>query len=353
MFLTSNYQPVKTDHKNFSKVFNEILDETSSLEIVTGYVSEKSIKHLSDHILKKGRPTLNLIIGMHYFDKFTHSQYNAAIELEKFLENYSLGSVHLITSFPFHGKLYSFKWDGNSVCIIGSSNLDNIILKNPKIQYETDFLINDELQVKNINSFIYDIRENSSQKLSSLNIKEFRNTNNLLEGLSAVKKLEKHEVNDFKTKVITSDGFSLPLKPYEVAGRSNLHTHLGKGRENKSTGITLPRSWYEVELIIPFKILENPRYPNNKELFQVVTDDGYKFECKTSGTNGKNLRSVEDLKKLGKWIKGRMLEAGVVRAGENITQETLDNYGRDTIGFYPTEEKNTWFMDFSTRNTKE
>ena len=143
------------------------------------------------------------------------------------------------------------------------------------------------------------------------------------------------------------EGFLLPLKPFELAGKSNLHTHLGKGRENTSTGIVLPRSWYEVELIIPTEILEDSRYPNNKEPFQVVTDDGYKFECKTSGDNGKNLRSVDDLKKLGKWIKGRMQDANVIRPGGNITQDTLIAYGRNNIGFYPTGEDGVWYMDFS------
>lgn len=346
MFLTSNYQPVKTSHKRFPEVFNDLLDLSTSLSIVTGYVSERSIKYLEEYIFSNGRPKLNLIIGMHYFDRFTHSQYAAALELENFLENSELGAVNLVTSFPFHGKLYSFKSESNPACIIGSSNLNNILPHNPLIQYETDILVNDAQSLTDISSFIDRLHRDASQKLSAVDIKDFRQTNNLLEGLSAVQKLEENQVEDVKAK-ISGDGFKLPLKPYEKAGKSNLHPYLGKGRENTSTGIVLPRSWYEVELIVPKAILDDPAYPEKNSVFYTVTDDGYRFECKTSGDYGKNLRSVDDLKKLGKWIKGRMQNAGVIKAGEKITQETLDAYGRDYIAMYPTSNEKEWFLDFS------
>ena len=192
MFLVSNYQPIKTKLKSFPEVFNTLLNQSKSLEIVTGYVSEKSIKYLAEHILKNGGPTLNLTVGMHYFDKFTYSQYTAALELESFLEKYSLGAVNLITSFPFHGKIYSFGGGDAPKCIMGSSNLDNIVFKNPRVQYETDILVKNEEDVNNINAFILDLKENSSSRLSNIEINEFRKTNNLLEGLSAVDKLEPH-----------------------------------------------------------------------------------------------------------------------------------------------------------------
>jgi hypothetical protein len=88
-------------------------------------------------------------------------------------------------------------------------------------------------------------------------------------------------------------------------------------------------------------------------VFDVVTDDGYRFECKTSGDYGKNLRSTDDLKKFGKWIKGRMQNAGVVKIGERITQETLDAYGRDHIAMYPTSNEKEWFLDFSRGGDSE
>src|SRR5699024_6717628 len=100
----SNYQPLKTSHDSFSEKFNQLLSSSESVNLVTGYVSEKSIRHLEEFIFRNGAPYVNLIIGMHYFDRFTHSQYTASLELENFLESSSLGSVKLVTSFPFHGK---------------------------------------------------------------------------------------------------------------------------------------------------------------------------------------------------------------------------------------------------------
>lgn len=346
MFLTSNYQPLKTSHESFSEVFNQLLRSSKSVDLVTGYVSEKSIRHLEEFIFSNGSPYINLIIGMHYFDKFTHSQYTAALELENFLEKSSLGSVRLVTSFPFHGKMYSFNNGSEKSCLIGSSNLDNILPHKSKVQYETDILITDNEYVREVGSFINSLYDDASQKLSAIEIDQFKHTNNLLEDLSGVQQLDDEQLLKFRSKVNVEKKFKLPLKPYEKAGKSNLHPYLGKGRENKSTGVVLPRSWYEVELIVPKSILDDPIYPDKHDVFHVVTDDGYRFECKTSGDYGKNFRSVDDLKKLGKWIKGRMQNAGVLKAGEKITEETLEAYGRDDIEMFPTTEKDEWFLNF-------
>jgi hypothetical protein len=135
--------------------------------------------------------------------------------------------------------------------------MNNIVPNNPHVQYETDLLINDARSLADISSFIDRLYNNASQKLSTVEVKGFRKTNNLLEELSGAQKLDENEVREVKAK-ITADSFKLPLKPYEKAGKSNLHPYLGKGRENTSTGIVLPRSWYEVELIVPKEILDDP-----------------------------------------------------------------------------------------------
>lgn len=52
--------------------------------------------------------TLNLIIGMHYFDYFTKVQYDAAMHLNDFLAGNQMGGVRLVKAFRYHGKLYSY-----------------------------------------------------------------------------------------------------------------------------------------------------------------------------------------------------------------------------------------------------
>ena len=152
--LTSNYQPAKTDNPRFNTKFSEQLLISENLDIAVGYISEKSLQELSEHIFKYGGPICNILIGMHYFDKFTYSQFAIANETEKFLTKNNLGSVKLCTSFPFHGKLYSFTQNsGNKSSIIGSSNLSNIVAHQSQVLYEVDLFIDDV----NTNSKIADL----------------------------------------------------------------------------------------------------------------------------------------------------------------------------------------------------
>jgi len=113
----------------------------------------------------------------------------------------------------------------------------------------------------------------------------------------------------------------------------------------------MPRPWYEVELIVSNTITGQEGYPRpdasgNGGVFEVVTDDGWEFKCKVSGDYGKNLRSDGDLKILGKWIKGRLENAGKLRPGDLVTDEILRRYGRNTILLTKINDSEKWFLDF-------
>jgi hypothetical protein len=345
---------VKTSHDKFSNKFMELLSEADSVDIAVGYISEKSLDYLAEHIYKNGGPNCNLTIGMHYFDKFTHSQFAIAKETEKFLKDNELGSVKLVTSFPFHGKLYSFsKNDGERVSIIGSSNMNNILPHNSARQYEVDLCIEDKNTNDEISSFIKSLM-NVSPNLSdpSLNISEFKNVNNLLKGLVGVKKIENKKIlAHIKAGILNDKTINIPLKTSETAKNSNLNACFGKGRENKRTKIVRSRPWYEVELIVPKKITNLSWYPkagfpDNESIITVITDDGYEFKCKISGTNSKNLRSVGDLQILGKWLKGRLENAGSLQVGKYVTPEVLQDYGKQVIRMTPTKTQDIWYLDF-------
>jgi hypothetical protein len=142
--------------------------------------------------------------------------------------------------------------------------------------------------------------------------------------------------------------FRLPLKPEE---KSNLNVFFGKGRSNINRTREKPRSWYEVEIIVPSDILAAEGYPREKE-FNVITDDRLKFRCKTSGSNSKNFRSAEggrgdgNLRILGRWLKDRLVEAGTLKAGDRVTEEKLQTYGRNTMDLISTDNPDLWLLDF-------
>ncbi|MBX3486660.1 MAG: NgoFVII family restriction endonuclease [Candidatus Paracaedibacteraceae bacterium] len=353
--LLSNYQPAKFDTLVFNKVFYDLIKNSTQLDIAIGYISEKSLDHLADLIHKKGHPYCNLIIGMHYFEKFTYAQYVAAKEMDKFLSENNLGGVKLVTSFPYHGKVYSFKSiNGEVKSIVGSSNLNNILPHKPTRQYELDILIDNQDLNNDLAGFIKRLSD-ISPSISSENliIDSFKTTNNLMEGLADVKVVESEEyIASFKKGLNLEKTIHLPIKGYETAPQSNINAYFGKGRENKTTQIIRRRSWYEVELIVPKKITDlswYPKvgYPKTESVITVLTDDGFQFKCKISGTNSKNFRSVGDLKILGKWLKGRLENAGVLMVDQKVTESVLKQYGRDYIEMIPTDDPDQWFLDFS------
>lgn len=350
-FLFSNYPPVKTGSKSFSDAFYSLLPQASKLDIAVGYVSSDSLVELQKTIeLNKNIQQMNLIVGMHYFDRFTKVQYNAAMRLNDFLTENHLGGVRLVTAFRYHGKLYSYSnTTGPFAGIIGSNNLSSIVDGGTRT-YESSVLFDDSASAKKMNDFIIQLTNNATKNIAELEIDSFNDENALLDGHEFVKKVSSHDVA-LVMYSRTKTSFEIPIKPYEVSPQSNLNVFFGKGREAKN-GLVKPRHWYEVELIVPKTVTSQPGYPQSKTdcaVFTVITDDGWSFSCKVSGDYSKNFRSEGDLKILGKWLKGRLENAGVLKVGEPVTAETLKQYGRDSFTLTQTVTPDVWFLDFGVK----
>lgn len=347
-FLFSNYPPVRMGGHTFSDAFYSLLHQATAMDIAVGYVSSDSLAELQKSIeLNSNIHNLNLIIGMHYFDRFTKVQYNAAIRLNHFLKENNLGEVRLVNAFRYHGKLYSFSnTDSPFAGIIGSNNLSSIVDGGPRV-YESSILIDDIPSAKKMKDFIVQLKNSATKNISELDITEFNDENPLLADHEFVRRVTFYDIAINRTNT----SFDIPIKPYEVSPQSNLNVFFGKGREAKN-GLVKPRHWYEVELIVPKEITTQPGYPQSRTdgaVFDVITDDGWSFKCKVSGDYSKNFRSEGDLKILGRWLKGRLENAGVLRVGEPVTKSTLEKYGRDTFTLTKTTEPNLWYLDFGVR----
>ncbi len=349
--LQSNYRPVVTDCETFVDCFYKLLSNASRLDIAVGYITADSLVELQEIVECNNLSQLNLIIGMHYLDKFTQIQYKAACRLNDYLRNRQKGEVRLVKPFKYHGKLYLYSNEnGAFASIVGSNNLGSIVKDNNRI-YETSYLIDSKEDTSKVQSFISKLSASSTANIADCEISEFRENNDVLGNLENVEKISHHEhalcLNSF-----TSTRFEIPIKDYDVAPRSSLNAFFGKGRETPN-GLIQPRHWYESEIIVPKEIATSPGYPVSKteeSQFIVMTDDGWKFSCKISGQNNKNFRSNGDLKILGKWLKGRLENAGVLEVGNPVTKETLDCYGRTSFSFIKTTIPNTWYLDFKSKN---
>ena len=346
--LFSNFPPVRTQCRKFSDCFYEQLQLYRGVDISVGYITADSLTELKRVVENNDIHRLNLTIGMHYFERFTALEYNAAMDLNDFLNAQNIGSVNLITTFMYHGKMYSFIDHHGNVRsgIIGSNNLSSIIDGGSRT-YESSILISEQPVVEQMNAFMLDLKKRASDVISNVEITEFKQANPLLENHEHVRKVSEADVLGYRDHM-TETQFTIPLKTYEQAPRSNLNVFFGEGRRNMN-GMVIPRHWYEVELIVPVEIATLPNYPisrTDNAVFDVITDDGWEFSCKVSGQNNKNFRSENDLKILGKWIKGRLENAGVLRVGEPITAQTLQRYGRSEFTLTKLDQQNKWFIDF-------
>lgn len=345
--LNSNYPPVRCGGKSFSDAFYSLLPRTTVLDIAVGYVTADSLAELQRIVELNNIGRVNLTIGMHYLDWFTHAQYNAAMHLNDYLMQNGRGEVRLVTPFRYHGKLYSYSNENGAFAgIIGSNNLSSIIEGGVRM-YESSLLIDDCLPAHEIKSFIDSLVQEATENIADLKITNFNENNPLLEKLKNVSRVPSADLAKYQT-LLTKTQFEIPVK---CEKQSNVNAYFGKGRKSKN-GIVKPRHWYEVEVIVPKKIAACPEYPHSQTPeaeFDVITDDGWTFKCKVSGDYNKNFRSEGDLTILGKWLKGRLENAGVLKIGTPVTEQTLRDYGRSSFSLIKTSKPNTWYLDFGVK----
>lgn len=344
--LLSNHKPVRTNHIKFYDAFKDILKDADELYISVGYVSAESLAELKRLAELNGIRYLCLTIGMHGIDKkFTRSQYDAAMMLNKFLRENNCGEVRIVTSFRYHGKIYLAGKNSEIFAgIIGSDNLNSIVDERTNI-YEASVFIREKQLLADIKSFTDSLNEHASVLIDEYIVNDFYKNSSDLASQEGVERSDTPEAIGIN---LTGLSFEIPIK---TKPKSGLNAYFGAGRI-KQNGVMLPRHWYEAELIVPKTIILSDGYPKkgtDSELFHVITDDGYKFMCEVSGNYGKNFRSKGDLKILGRWMKGRMEDAGVLKVGELVTEKVLDDYGRNTFTLIQTSKPNLWYIDFGVR----
>lgn len=377
--LYSNILPlrVKSKEKEFVEYFRYAVSKSDSLEIAVGYASKGALNELRHLIELYHIQRVIIVLGMYYLEGMPEGMYHAALELDTYLKENNIGEVRLTHVFKYHGKLYTFYKKGKAVAgIVGSNNLGSVKLEASNFrQYEISTVTENPVEIDEISGFIQQL----SEPKCSINIQEaedisfIREINRALVDQEYVDKITQDEVEAYKNR-LTDVSFEIPLKvPLDESDPkmrgSNINVCYAKGRK---------RVWWEIEMVVSKEIKELPGYPEWKKPFMAITDDGWKFKAWTCGGSdgkpdkNKNLYSKDDLKIMGRWVKGRLVAAGLVEPVNNverdvegrgiITKKILERYGRDTISLTKTslttiDEDGTaldvWMLSFLPESRKK
>ena len=326
--------------KIFDREIKKQLSNADHLEIATGYFGYKELEQISPQLLKIAeRGSCKLLFGMIYREKATKNQRKCLLELNKKLKKINLSSGIFLTYPLYHGKVYKFVKGEETTILVGSSNLSrsgfksnmefNLEITDQNAKNETvsflDFLFKGEGFRQGVTVPLY-------EQLLTLKKKSEKTK----KGVKTLKDFEVDRESFPKNKFINS--FKIFHRPSEQT-ISALNLYFGRGRKETRNGEVIyhTRPWYEVEISASKKDREHKDYPKGNWDAYVHDEEinkYYKLKMKTVSDNYKATMTSEEgggRAVLGELIKGRMERMGVLKKYEQITDEILDEYGKNFI----------------------
>jgi len=351
MVLRTNTEPWgELGQHLFDKLINP---QTTSLAAVSGYVGKETVDRLIQLVSKRPELSIKLVVGMAAKEGLSERSYESLGKLHQLLSENSATNKDKDSgvywyfsgqngerSRGLHAKAYRITGDQVDDLFIGSSNFSfsglshagnvelNVLDTSSHAKREFDDFFARNLG-SGFNFVPYD-------KVEDFPIRgKTKQQSRKKTGLQKVAK-----PSNFKNYPFVDIDLALNI---EEKTRSSLNVCFGRGRWSRTTGKVKPREWYEVEVICPKIVTQDPAYPKGD--FQVVTSDGYSFLARTQGDYSKNLRSKDSLLTLGLWIKSCLEEAGALTNSpqELVTLDTFENYGNSILRLYRTGKSEAIF----------
>lgn len=338
---------IYTNHKSIGKVlrddFLSSLKVTEGLTIATGYIDEEFLCYIKPYMISIAkRGFCKLLVGMIFHSGVTKKQKTLLTQLNNELLNCNSNSGVFISRNEYHGKVYLFEGEGNKTVYLGSSNLSTYGFYR---RLECTVQLTDELVENDLIDYIQHLFDKSTT--SSLNQIDLKTKSKQVINVRPSNLLRDYLIskNEFDSLPSPVSEQNIKLRVNEQP-RSSLNLYFDKGRKN-SQGQYIPRPWFEVELTSTKADRANPNYPmftsnssssqSQSGSFDAYINEGdeyYKIAMKVHSDDGKNISSANESggrTTLGRYIKGKLQEAGVLSEGSRITSETLELYEKDYI----------------------
>lgn len=334
--------------------FNEEIGKADQVKIASGYTSVASLEELERLVSMYNISSAKLIIGMYGIEGMPERAYHIAMRINRSWKEKRIGEIRLVKSFKYHGKVFCFYKNGNPIsAMIGSANLGAIKLEaTNRRQYEIAMVTESTDELIDINEHLEKLEMDSvSQNIGDvLDISLVREVNTSLDNTELVTSVPQSNVK-FYDQQSTEVLFRLPLKvPKEEERFMDNGKHFTKSNINVCYAAPRnkrkARDWFETQITVGANIYKMEGYPQKNHPFFVITDDGYWFKAHTTSDNNKQFSAVGDELIMGKWLKGRLVAAGIVKAVNDtsldterkgmITKEMLEQYGSDQLVFKKT-----------------
>lgn len=336
-----------TNLDDFGESFGSIIDKeievANNVAIAVGYSSLDTIYKYRSRFLNIAKlgGTSKLLLGMAFYEGLGRKKLETLQELNNELQGKTQDSgVYVCHVQRFHGKIYHFQNGASSKIYVGSSNFS---LSGLKKNIECTIPVEEPRKQGQILDFLEHLY---SSKLSVKIDKADINIIGETKIISSTTENKWDKLERYSPRGLALDEnkkISISLLDIVNHEKSNLNTYFGKGRVNSLTGKTLPRPWYEIEIIPRKSIRMHPDYPRGD--FLAFTDDGLIIPMKTQGDNYKNLRSRSSLQIFGRWLKGKLEDKKCLGKYQLITLETLEEYGKNSLLLYKIED-GKYYMSF-------
>lgn len=334
---------------SFKAKFSNRLKRANNLTIATGYFGTDLIHELESMIVdvsKKGR--CRILLGMVFHGGITEKQKKCLAELDSKLREINPSNGIYISRKDYHGKVYQI----DDEIFVGSSNFSRSGFES---RWECTAQINDEsTQKETVRYLNFLFSQKTTERFSDV---EFFSRSKPV-SLRASKFLKDYKVSALPSGSIV-DQMDIELR-VDSQPASSLNLFFDIGRKNPN-GLYAPRPWYEIEITASAVDIRNTCYPKSElvheegksrkgKFFAYIEDAGlfYRLEMKVASANGKALmtsRACGGRETLGRYIKGKLEDKGLLKKGDQITSETLEEYGRNFIRFKKVDDKN-YILEF-------